>query len=50
MGQAMLPNQNGEQALAEGPWNPGISSDLTRDLLALSTLFRPENILRAFSV
>ena len=29
---------------AEGPWNPGIRSELTRELLALSTVFRPENV------
>jgi hypothetical protein len=29
----------------EGPWNPGISSALTRELLALSTVFRAENVL-----
>lgn len=29
---------------AEGPWNPGIRSTLTRELLALSTIFRPENV------
>src|SRR3954470_24680578 len=29
---------------AEGPWNPGIRSELTRELLALSTIFRPENV------
>jgi len=27
-----------------GPWNPGIQSQLPRELLALSTLFRPENV------
>jgi hypothetical protein len=31
--------------LPEGPWNPGIRSELTRELLALSSIFRPENIL-----
>src|SRR4051812_3262616 len=41
----MPPNQNSGQDLAEGPWNPGISSELTRELLTISTLFRPENIL-----
>ena len=44
-GRAMPPNQNSGQDLAEGPWNPGISSELTRELLTISTLFRPENIL-----
>ena len=34
------------EATAEcyGPWNPGISSTLPRDLLPLSTVFRPENV------
>ncbi|MBV8592015.1 MAG: hypothetical protein JO212_18490, partial [Acetobacteraceae bacterium] len=32
----------------EGPWNPGISSALTRELLALSTVFRAENVLNDF--
>ncbi|UEM25052.1 zeta toxin family protein (plasmid) [Skermanella mucosa] len=27
----------------EGPWNPGIQSGFTRELLALSTIFRPGN-------
>jgi len=27
-----------------GPWNPGIQSDLPKELLALSTIFRPENV------
>lgn len=27
-----------------GPWNPGISSQLPSQLLALSTIFRPENV------
>ena len=31
-------------AEAFGPWNPGIESQLPRELLALSTLFRPENV------
>src|SRR5215203_2269964 len=37
------------QGEAEGPWNPGISSALTRELLALSTIFRPENALNDLS-
>ena len=36
-------------AQPEGPWNPGISSALTRQLLALSTIFRPENALNDLS-
>jgi len=27
-----------------GPWNPGIESQLPRELLPLATLFRPENV------
>ncbi len=27
-----------------GPWNPGLSSTIPRDLLPLSTMFRPENV------
>ncbi len=27
-----------------GPWNPGIQSQLPRELLHLSTMFRPENV------
>ena len=27
-----------------GPWNPGIRSQLPRELLPLSTIFRPENV------
>ena len=30
-------------AQAFGPWNPGIQSQLPRELLHLSTMFRPEN-------
>jgi len=27
-----------------GPWNPGLQSQIPRDLLPLSTMFRPENV------
>lgn len=27
-----------------GPWNPGLQSTIPRDLLKLSTMFRPENV------
>jgi hypothetical protein len=30
---------------AEGPWNPGLQSQIPRDLLPLATLYRPENVL-----
>lgn len=32
-------------AAPEGPWNPGLQSQITQDLLPLSTLYRPENVL-----
>ncbi len=32
------------QTIPLGPWNPGISSQLPRSLLTLSTIFRPENV------
>jgi hypothetical protein len=41
----MAHNGQAEQDLREGPWNPGIGSRLSRELLALSTIFRPENVL-----
>jgi hypothetical protein len=40
----MLRNHGCRDDRAEGPWNPGIRSELTRELLALSTIFRPENV------
>ena len=30
-------------AMAEGPWNPGINSEIPSELLHLATLYRPEN-------
>jgi len=27
----------------EGPWNPGVLSQIPRDLRSLCTIFRPEN-------
>jgi hypothetical protein len=47
-GRAMTDHDIAE-AQPEGPWNPGISSALTRQLLALSTIFRPENALNDLS-
>src|SRR5688572_9226386 len=41
---AMLRNQGCSDDRAEGPWNPGIRSELTRELLPLSTVFRQENV------
>jgi hypothetical protein len=32
-----------------GPWNPGISSDLPRAYLKLSTMFRHENVLTSLA-
>jgi hypothetical protein len=29
----------------EGPWNPGLQSQIPKDLLPLATLYRPENVL-----
>ena len=29
---------------SSGPWNPGIGSELPRELVPLSTMFRPENV------
>jgi hypothetical protein len=40
----MLRNHGYSDDRAEGPWNPGIRSELTRELLLLSTIFRPENV------
>lgn len=33
------------QNTAEGPWNPGLQSQIPKDLLPLTTLYRPENVL-----
>lgn len=40
----MTMNRGYSDDQAEGPWNPGIRSELTRELLALTTIFRPENV------
>ncbi len=42
--QSALDEDASGTAQAFGPWNPGIESRLPRELLALSTLFRPENV------
>jgi len=34
----------GAEPAADGPWNPGVRSRLPGRLLALSTIFRPENV------
>lgn len=36
--------QAGEEAAKYEAWNPGIESELPRDYLPLSTMFRPENV------
>lgn len=33
----------GANGMAEGPWNPGIASEIPSRLLPLATLYRPEN-------
>jgi hypothetical protein len=44
------PDANASPAAeAFGPWNPGIESQLPRDLLPLATLFRPENVRTDFA-
>jgi hypothetical protein len=40
----MHTNDGQREETVEGPWNPGIHSELTRELLALSSIFRRENI------
>src|SRR5271165_3958225 len=42
-GLSMLHDRSSRN-LREGPWNPGIQSTLTRELQALATIFRPENV------
>src|SRR5580700_54695 len=32
-----------------GPWNPGIQSQIPRELLHLSTIFRPENVFTSIA-
>jgi hypothetical protein len=34
---------------AHGPWNPGIRSQIPRDLRHLSTIFRPENVFTSIA-
>jgi hypothetical protein len=45
----MLRNHEDCDDRAEGPWKPGIRSELTRELLTLSTIFRPENVFNDLS-
>jgi hypothetical protein len=33
--------------IEDGPWNPGIDSELPRRLVPLSTIFRPENVFNS---
>ncbi len=35
-------------AAGNGPWNPGLDSQIPRDFLPLSTMFRPENVSTTF--
>ena len=34
---------------AHGPWNPGIQSQMPRELCHLSTIFRPENVFTSIA-
>jgi hypothetical protein len=36
---------NHSASAPEGPWNPGLQSQIPKDLLPLATLYRPENVL-----
>ena len=38
------PSPSSEDALRFHAWNPGIASDIPRELLGLSTIFRPANV------
>ncbi len=40
----MSDEQPRQQSEDFGPWNPGLSSTIPRDVLPLSTMFRPENV------
>jgi hypothetical protein len=40
----MIGDDGGSRNFGESAWNPGIQSTFTRELLALSTIFRPQNI------
>lgn len=40
-----LPLNTPATTLPEGPWNPGLQSQIPKDLLPLTTLYRPENVL-----
>jgi len=45
MSEIMMPSViAGTKNVEYGPWNPGINSQLPSQLLALSTIFRPENV------
>jgi hypothetical protein len=41
--EVRLANHSGETPL-HGPWNPGIQSQMPKELRHLSTIFRPENV------
>ena len=34
---------------AQGPWNPGIQSQVPKELRHLSTIFRPENVFTSIA-
>lgn len=41
-----VPHPGGAVESPEGPWNPGLNSSFTRELLARATIFLPENTFR----
>ena len=40
----------GERSTEIGPWNPGLDSSIPREVLPLSTMFRPENVETDFDI
>lgn len=43
----MMTNSEQVNSVETGPWNPGIQSQLPKDVLPFSTLVRPENIFQS---
>lgn len=41
----MQANSADHESMTLGPWNPGLTSQIPRALLPLSTMFRPENVI-----
>src|SRR6202162_1049790 len=39
----------GDDTQVHGPWNPGIQSQIPRELRHLSTIFRPENVFTSIA-